>query len=168
MNWYDDLQGGDISEARTEQHNRDVYTKELLRRQAARQPESPLDNLDADQIRELWLRSTSEKARAAEPQQAREAARQWMAEEPRYKKTPRNAQRMDSVISAMCGTRVPTADDMHAAFNSLHSRGLLEVNESVPTPRREFTHDELENLPLETLRELAEVESRNPGTTRIR
>lgn len=56
-------------------------------------------------------------------------------------------------------------DDIHEAFKTLNERGLLQTREVPRAPRRMYSERELESMPLDQLRELAEAEARRGDDT---
>lgn len=166
-NWFDELQGGEISESATEEWNQSQHLKTAMREQAATATESPLDKLSAEQIRELWMKSSAAEEKRNAEARVNEACQTFLAEETRYIANPRNAARVNAYLEARYGDSPATADRLHEAFTALNERGLLQVRPQPAQPRKRISEQDMENMPLEQLRELAEQELQRPGSTRV-
>ena len=126
--------------------------------QSAEFSNNPLDSMTAEQIREVYEKS--QRIHEADTLDSRrlEAAETFIAERPDFVKNSKTAQRMKQYMDA-AGLDGSSPDHMHLAFDALVDHGLAVVKRQPATARTRYTQEELESMPLEELRELANAET---------
>jgi hypothetical protein len=118
-------------------------------------------NMNAEQVRAAWeIEAAKETARTLPARQA-EAARQFICESPEFVLSPRNQDYMDKYFQ-VAKLDASDPDHFHQAYRALASRGLIQVDENrrPRTPRKQLTQADLEAMPIEQLRELADQQMR--------
>ena len=129
--------------------------------------ENPLEKLTDAELLEQWQAEADKITQAERDQKAFDAARQFVAETPAYVESEYNAVRIDAYVKAKYGADyVPTPDDLHAVFDTLASRGLLQTRVVPRSPRPVMTEAQLEAMPIEELEQLAREDAVAPGKYR--
>ena len=127
----------------------------------------PLENLSDEELLAQWQKEAQKELTKRREEASFEAARTFLAEEPRYVSTPENTKRMVAQLETMIGKdTTPTPDDLHAAFDVLNRRRQLAVHDLPREPRPVLSDADLYEMPLDDLRELAFAEGSNPGRVR--
>jgi hypothetical protein len=158
MTNFDNDYGLEVNDATSEQLFLEAHRREqALREMAQRGDKDPLDDLTADQLVALWQRSNEARAEKDAERQRFEAARIFTAEKPEFVQNPKNAQRIADYLEArgLDGTEV---EHFHEAYGALAPRGLLKIDPRKapqPQPRKRYSQDDLENMPMEQLIALA-------------
>jgi hypothetical protein len=98
----------------------------------------------------------AEQEAAALPAKQIDSVHQFLVEHPEFVCTPKNQQRIDQYFAAAV-LNGSSPDHFVQAYRALASRGLMIVDESKRprTPRKQLTNDDLYEMPLEKLEELA-------------
>ena len=129
--------------------------------------EDPLEDVSDQELLSRWQKAAAKELEKRRNDMAYESARQFVAEEPRYRETQKNAKLMERYIVERVGAdAMLTPDVCHEAFAALSRRGLLDVQEVPREPRPTLTDADLYDMPLDDLHELAVAESRQPGKVR--
>jgi hypothetical protein len=164
---YSDFDLADISEKATIDWN--LAQQEALEKQREQRANEPDEKMTPDQIRVEIEKQQAANAITNEQERQFRAARTFCVEEPEYVVDQKNAKRMAAWLEAR-GLPGNSVDDYHQAFAALKAEGLLKVAVLPPQPRITLTERDLENMPIDQLRELAdnEMRSRNAATRLVR
>jgi hypothetical protein len=166
-NAFDDFDINEVSEKATLEYN--IEQKKALEQQREQAANEPDEKMTPDQIKAEVDKQQASTAITNEQERQYRAARTFTVEEPEYVVDQKNAKRMAAWLEA-AGLPGNSVDDYHKAFAALKAEGLLKVNVLPPQPRVELTERDLENMPIDQLRELAdnEMRSRNATTRLVR
>jgi hypothetical protein len=159
-----------ISEEKSIAWNIEVATEQQKQFEAQQKAELAIDEkLTPNQVRAEFEKQVAVEDTKTLAERQDRAARTFCVEEPRFIACPANAKRVHAFLEAR-GLRGDNPEDFHQAFTALDSQGLLKVNAQSIQPRPEITERDLEKMPLEQLRELAdrEMRSRSAGTRLVR
>jgi len=166
-NAFDDFDINEVSEKATLEYN--IEQKKALEQQREQAANEPDEKMTPDQIRAEVEKQQAATAVTNEQERQFRAARTFCVEEPEYVADQKNAKRMAAWLEAR-GLPGNSVDDYHQAFAALKAEGLLKVAVLPPQPRITLTERDLENMPIDQLRELAdnEMRSRNATTRLVR
>jgi len=114
----------DVSEAAMHRYN--IAQKEI--RDAELALEDVFAGKSAEEIEAEYKQKLAEQETATLPARREEAARQFMIEAPEVVDSVRNGERIGQYLRA-AGLRGDNPDDFHAAYKTLASRGLIQINE---------------------------------------
>lgn len=151
----------DISENAVIKYRLEMVEEEKKAREAAQELEKQFAGKSADQIRAEWQQQQHAEQEAALPARREEAIRQFLLEAPEVVNSERNGQRIGEYFRAV-GLRGDSPDQFHQAYRALASRGLIKVDEDKRPrqPRKQLTQADLETMPLDQLKALANAEMR--------
>ena len=124
---------------------------------------NPLEDLSDDELMRRWQEAARKELAKRREQDSFDAARQFVSERPEYIESQKNAKLIEQYLGErLAADETPTVDHIHEAFDALSKRGLLEVRVLPREPRPVLSNDDLYNIDLDELADLA----RNPGAVR--
>ena len=120
----------------------------------------PLYTMSMDELRAKAAAEARAAAAAELDQRQAQSAISWMASEPRYRPTQRNAEVLDSEIQRR--KLAGTVSDLQTVFADLAAQGKLELNPPpAPQPARVYSEAELRAMPLDEMRAAIAEMARN-------
>lgn len=139
-------------EAATYTHHKAALEQERARIDA----EAELYSLSDKELREQWEKAVAQYEAMTLPQRQIDAVHRFVRATPELVLNPKNQRRIDAYLKA---AKLDATDPEHfdQAYRALSARNLLEIDESkrVREPYQRHTVEDLENMPLDQLEELA-------------